>query len=398
MPTDEERDAARQARLRQELADEGFPFGATATDDLVIEELTHARYVKVHEGIFPNYGALIGPQGTTPDGAALKDGDPPTAMRKFADGESSFILRRADEPASISLVHHALADERDIVDLCAATESVFVQRLPDGTVTVTTKERILVNEGYTWRARPVASTRTHDLNDVLQLSAIGMRPLFSQILDFACHQLSPEHIGATLVLDMQGDTIGLHGSLGSQGNKPPFDVNLGSDGDARAMVAFLRVVDGACLVASDGQVIRTETKLHYSQEAIAKIRPDGGTRHSSAKWFSYDQKDVVVIVVSADGPVSLYSSGVRIAVFDKKPAHMLTPREVSLPQRAAFTQSVIDMNCGNCGTDVRVDVRSHPDSDTPHGVECPVCEGELETLPATQVIAYPAKPWFRPAA
>ena len=398
-PEDERRAHARGERLRRELDDEEhrLDFGEEVINDLVIEELAYARYVPIHEGIFPNYGALITGNGAQlPEDARPREGSPSQAMRKFADGESSFILRREETKDTISLVDKRLADEREIVELCYSTGGIFVRRLSSGNVTVTSKDRVLVNEGYRWWSRPVASTRSHVLNDVLRLSSIGIRPLFFELLEFAFHQLSPLNIGATLVVDVQGDATKLLEHLAAKGGKPPFELNLTDESDARAMVTFLRVVDGACLIASDGRVVRTEAKLATSRQATTLLSPSGGMRHSSAKWFSYDNPGVVVIVVSADGPVSLFSSGAKIAAFDTPPPPMLQAQDFHQGDREEFVEEETEETCARCCTTLRVVLASHPSSAAPHDVKCPVCEGPIAVMIASDIRVYPKKPWFSP--
>ena len=49
--------------------------------------------------------------------------------------------------------------------------------------------------------------------------------------------------------------------------------------------------------------------LRWSDEAEAAVHDPRGMRHRSARRFSFDHPDVPVVVVSEDGPVTVYRSG-----------------------------------------------------------------------------------------
>ncbi|MBI5088504.1 MAG: DNA integrity scanning protein DisA nucleotide-binding domain protein [Actinobacteria bacterium] len=59
-------------------------------------------------------------------------------------------------------------------------------------------------------------------------------------------------------------------------------------------------------------------RLTFSERADTHIPDDigVGTRHASARRFSFDEPDTVVFVVSEDGPLTVYSSGEPIARLD----------------------------------------------------------------------------------
>ena len=49
--------------------------------------------------------------------------------------------------------------------------------------------------------------------------------------------------------------------------------------------------------------------LRSTRAAVADIEPFGGTRHTSAQRFSFDQPECVVFVVSAAGPMTVFHRG-----------------------------------------------------------------------------------------
>jgi hypothetical protein len=71
----------------------------------------------------------------------------------------------------------------------------------------------------------------------------------------------------------------------------------------------LRHTDGAVVVARGGRVLRKAVILNPSAAATKAVTVDGGTRHNSAGRHTYDRGDLLAFVVSADGPVHVYSDG-----------------------------------------------------------------------------------------
>jgi DNA integrity scanning protein DisA with diadenylate cyclase activity len=57
------------------------------------------------------------------------------------------------------------------------------------------------------------------------------------------------------------------------------------------------------------------------EQAVAAMK---GTRHTSAARHTYDCPDVLAFVVSADGPVTVFSDGQRIA--DLRTSERLVPK------------------------------------------------------------------------
>jgi DNA integrity scanning protein DisA with diadenylate cyclase activity len=72
----------------------------------------------------------------------------------------------------------------------------------------------------------------------------------------------------------------------------------------------LAQVDGAAIFDAQGVLRRLGVRLVPSKAAEATVEALGGTRHTSARRYSYDDPRATVIVVSEDGPVSVLRNGV----------------------------------------------------------------------------------------
>jgi hypothetical protein len=388
-----EKRAQRIARMKTELVDEQIDLPEHLLD-LMVEELVYARHVDVHEGIRPAYGALV----ASADGLASISNDirdtaeGVASIRPFADGSTAVIVRDVDTPDVGKLLSIELPDELSRLDLSQKTHGAIVHRGEGGTITITQASGIIVNEVFSWRLRPAARDRLLQLQELFVLEGEPSLELFARLLDLVFHQLSPQGIGATLVVDVRGPGEPNEGALSHEGYASPFPINLRNRDDARTLATFLRIVDGACLVSGDGTLVRTQAKLASKIETSRLLGADRGTRHSSAKWFSFDHPGVVVFVVSADGPVSLYSDGAKVAVFDevRELPHALN----TAPEQAAGLTVVTEVhNCAVCSRNIAVTAYRYPSSDVPITVPCPICGQELVSVEANAVASRPKKPW-----
>ena len=68
--------------------------------------------------------------------------------------------------------------------------------------------------------------------------------------------------------------------------------------------------DGAVVFGRSGAFRRAGVILVPSSAALQSVGAvRGGTRHHSAAWYSYDRPDVVCLVVSKAGRVTVFSRG-----------------------------------------------------------------------------------------
>ena len=98
-----------------------------------------------------------------------------------------------------------------------------------------------------------------------------------------------------------------------------------------AVRQLLTQVDGATVVDDSGQLLRTGVHLTSSAKADdeVQVRRGRGTRHSSAKRFSFDEPDTLVFVVCEDGPVTVYARGRTLASIEEAGAASPQPPAVA---------------------------------------------------------------------
>src|SRR5688572_24573100 len=135
---------ARRRRLVEELAEAGLELDdAEPWHDLAVAELDYALRPPVHERRVPSYGALLAPSVEPSGWAAATEltierravGDRPLgSARRYADGVSSWLIRRPDHADEWAIFDRPAGSERDLVVLAGAMDATVVQRHPSGVV------------------------------------------------------------------------------------------------------------------------------------------------------------------------------------------------------------------------------------------------------------------------
>jgi DNA integrity scanning protein DisA with diadenylate cyclase activity len=125
------------------------------------------------------------------------------------------------------------------------------------------------------------------------------------LLELAVHWLSPGRVGATLVVPVTHGDSGL--DLDHAIATP--DLSVTARHHYPALLAALMQTDLATVVDAAGRPHHIGVGLHWSAEAEQAVEVNGGMRHRSAARYTYDHPEAVAIVVSEDGPVTVFRHG-----------------------------------------------------------------------------------------
>jgi hypothetical protein len=305
--------AGRLRRLAEELEESGLrPGGSDAFVAMLLEEIDQALRPTVHERRVATSGTILEPRsdpsvwtsGTTLDitRAPLEE-QPLAAARRFADGLSSWVVRRSDGADEWMVFDRPAGSERDLVVLATVLEATIVQRHPAGSVRVVGDFGVLRWEGTTWHHEPPVRSW---INTVTACPEHGDPDVLEAMLEFAVHDLGSLGIGALLIYRPDNDTPG-----------PPVEERLPPPPPLRMRRAThlaplrhaLSQVDGAAVFDADGVLRRLGVRLVPSGAAEETVEALGGTRHTSGRRYSHDDPLATVIAVSEDGPVSVLRNG-----------------------------------------------------------------------------------------
>jgi hypothetical protein len=302
-------------RLAEELDEDGIALDVDAeVRALILEELDHARRVQMFEGRRPFYGSFV-----LGSGQKLRESDAEydvvdlsildlDSARAYADGRAAYLVRRPDADAKLACFERLLQWEIDVVRVQEATGAQVVQRTAAfGVPRLFTDGAIVAWNGRQWERRPTANAM---LPTVMRAAPTLPADVAVHALELAVHWLSPSRIGATLVLfddgipwDSLDTATATRAPALSMVNRRHFP----------ALFAALQQRDLATIVSSDGAVRKVGVGLRFSSDADASVPADRGMRHRSAQRFTYDHPDATAVVVSEDGPVTVFRGGRALA-------------------------------------------------------------------------------------
>jgi hypothetical protein len=192
--------------------------------------------------------------------------------------------------------------------------------------------------------------------------------VLGDLLDLGVHWLSSGRVGATLVWHPAPgplDGVDREAAIAAPG------LQLRARAHRSAWLSLLAQLDRAVVVDAAGALVEVGVTLGASVDAEATVPPLGGTRHTSARRFSYDHRHVVVMVVSEDGPVSVFSGGAEVgeATADTCRSTPDLLRDEPDPETGRVE------TCPHCRRRLHLVVADFPAwSGGPDAVTCPVCE------------------------
>lgn len=311
MPHDME--ARRRRRLAEELEESGLALDRYPADvqAMLLEEVEHGLRPEVHERRVVISGTILAPS-TDPD--TWEDGtqlaitrgaigeQPLAAARRFADGRSSWLLRRTGGSVEWLVFDRPAGSERDLVVLSDVLGATIVQRHPAGSVRVVGDFGVLRWENFRWHHEPPV---TSWIEVVTAEPAHGDAEVIEALLDFAVHDLGSLGVGSLLIYRPDGDP----GPAVEQRLPIPPPLRITRATHLAPLRHALSQVDGAAVFDGQGVLHQLGVRLVPSTAAEANVEALGGTRHTSARRYSHDDPLATVIAVSEDGPVSIFRAG-----------------------------------------------------------------------------------------
>jgi hypothetical protein len=192
--------------------------------------------------------------------------------------------------------------ERDLVVLTHVLGATIVQRHPSGAVRVAGAFGVIRWSNFDWHHEPPVSSW---IDAVTACEAHGDATVLEAILEFAVHDLGSLGIGSLLIYrphDEPGPSV-------EERLPPPPPLSIQRAAHLAPLRHALSQIDGAAIFDADGVLRRLGVRLVPSNAAEESVEALGGTRHTSARRYSYDDPGATVIVVSEDGPVTVFRRG-----------------------------------------------------------------------------------------
>jgi hypothetical protein len=318
-----------RSRRLQYLTSELQSIGVHRTlNSRFLDEILYAMYPPVHERKVPLFGAMTrvpyGPEIYRVRGrtiTALQLSLPfslaprliplwsPTdtkAARESCDGQSAFLLIEPSEPPVVARLSDR-ADELYLSTLQREEGISTAQRTGDGKVKLYLPEFLATHDRNVWTAKPYSNEMAWPL------AQLGNGRVAQAVLDLAVHVLSPAGIGATFVWVLSGQPY--KRAIFDEASAGRVEPLATAERQHFPLIRSLAAQnDRAIVLDHSGAVVATGVGLKWSAPWEG-IQADGGTRHNSAAKSSHSDPEVTIVVVSADGPVSVFFRGRRIASF-----------------------------------------------------------------------------------
>jgi DisA bacterial checkpoint controller nucleotide-binding len=310
----------RLRRLAEELEESGLRLdGTEAFHRVLLEEVDHALRPPVHERRVASTGTILQPRSdpaTWGPGTQLDIMHKPVrqqplpAVRRFADGLSSWLVRCADGTTEWLVFDRPAGSERDLVVLASVLDATLVQRHPAGAVRVVGSFGVLRWEGYRWHHEPPV---TGWIDTVTTCSVHGDPAVLEALLEFAVHDLGSMGIGSLLIYRPNHAP----GPAVEERLPTPPPLQIRRAAHLAPLRHALAQVDGAAVFDAEGILRQLGVRLVPSQAAEESVEALLGTRHTSGRRYSHDDPLATVIAVSEDGPVSVLRNG---AVLGRSPS------------------------------------------------------------------------------
>ena len=322
----------------------------------------------VHEQSIRPYGAMVCRQMPHLDhlGRLLDTtGLPPDVVHSLADGRHSLLLVVKGQSPRLLVLHERVDTDQDYASRAVWLEGLILAVDDRGVVRIVTDSSVTLIEGRRWIAKDLVFEAAEDIGQVVPVARLDV---VHRLLELCHHRISPAKRGATLIYQLDdGQVADRRRDAGVP--LDPLRLSVLNPADEPLILHQVRYRDGAVIIGHDGGVLAVNVMLQPSRTSEQTVPAHGGTRHTSASRHTHDRPDVLAFVVSADGPVTVFSDGKRVA--DLKMGDPQTP-----PYDATSRVDLDDRTCGQCGVLLTIRTVSVAGFDADREVRCPAC-GEL---------------------
>ena len=254
-------------------------------------------------------------------------------IESLADGRHSLVLAAKGQPPRLLLLDEGIDTDQDYASRAMWIDGVIICNDDKGIVRIVTNSSVTKVEGRRWMATALVFEAAEDILHVVPAADLAV---VRRLLELCHHRISPGSVGTTIIyLLTDGPSlsirVGIHTGEQPAGRRRDDGVRVEAmkisvlDTAHEPLVLHqARYRDGAMLVGHGGQLLAVNVILLSEKASEDAVPPMKGTRHTSAARHTYDCPDVLAFVVSADGPVTVFSDGKRIA--DLRGSDQLVPK------------------------------------------------------------------------
>lgn len=325
-------------------------------------------FPQVHEGRRRPYGAVVARHDDPDEFGTLHTIADPEELLAAADGVNAVAYIAKDRPLQLLRLAKHLDSQDACCQLAEWLEGVITRVDPHGVIWVASPKAVTTIDNLTGWTRPPISEILPMLNrllpDVDSMTLDGIARL-------AYSYLSPRKVGTTLLLSLTEHQGPDHQTPGT--SIAAIGLNVQRPQDWPLIEHELAHSDGAAVVESGGLLVKKLVILNPTPASQADVQTEGGTRHNSACRHTYDRPDLLALVVSSDGPVTVFADGVR--------ASALALRDHGLPWNPSggemWTENATCPQCGAALAVRKIILYGFRESEEGY---CPICKTQVASV------------------
>ena len=284
--------------------------------DAIVAEIANNLYTTRHEQDIVPLGVIFCKNNiSTQDGVQVVEMQqmPLDALRTLSDGRRTFVVYTGSPEPKLAVLDDAVSDEIRLLELSRLAEGIAIKRDVSGTVRIAQNGDLWLVENRRWECKPPILEHVHLVEECLGSMPANLYGPLHSLLRMTYYILSSRNVGTTLVWRVKGTgQLTLDGLSTTGFDLRDLNLNVNDESALSRIEHLLKYNDGAAIVSPLGTIEYLGAHLFYKEETATKISEEGGTRHTSAKRFSFEHSEAVVFVVSQDGPVSIYSDGYKV--------------------------------------------------------------------------------------
>ena len=381
--------------LSRELELNGIRFDQNAwlSSNIILNELSEVVAREAHEGITSSLGVLFVEVSSELLGVnyVLVPSEQIDTARKFANGIDCFLIYEKEIFFGLVFFRDPILNELRFVRAFPPSGGLFVQRSPTGIVKFFQGNKIIILENRIWFSKPLIKESAWKISRcIFEINYT----VLNRIIEFAFHLLSPmPQVGATLVWWLDEIHIDKKESQATGLDLSDFNFSILDEDRVSTFCHFLSQVDGATFIDSTGKFIKTGVHLKNSNKSRAIIPELKGTRHTSAQRFSFDFTSALVVTISSDGPVTIFSDGVNISKILIHPSYKTAYdlKKLFPQEQEAISNSSYELICSSCGKLLMVEQVNFTSKNIQMDVNCFVCNSFLKKVDCYSVETRPFK-------
>lgn len=366
----------------------------------MVAEIATCLYTRRHEGNITPLGILFCKNELTrEDGVEIVPMPhlPLDELRHLADGRRTFVVYSGSERPKLAVFKAAIADEVRLLALSLSMKGIVVQREGSGATRIAQNGEVWLVENRTWERKSPLVEHVTLIGQCFGSIPYSHHTSLYSLLKLAYYFLSSKKVGTTLVWRLFGPAEQTMIGLSKVGlDLTSLNLNISDESSYSIIEHVVQYHDGAVIVGPGGLIEHLGAHLSYLDSTAERVSPDKGTRHTSAKRFSFEHPETLVCAVSEDGPVSIYSDGYKVTEMAATIGSIVSEvLKRAVPAKAEdISTSSFDVTCPGCDRNIRVDevlILGWRDNET---VACPCCRfPNLFSSRCFSLSARPIKTW-----